>query len=313
MARRRTTGDMCNLGMISEMDYGLPDGNAEYCGTLRTLSDKTAIARESIVECGQRAKASMPTEYSTGFSATMLLRGSADEQMALLKKWIKAVMGTETSLMDYHPLAETPSFTASAKVGPGEYQIWTGSRVDSLTLSQSAPGAFVQLQVDAMSKWHTFTDAKNNAIDEDGEVLALGDLSAPAPLGPPISYATLGMEDMEIRAQSWTLTISNSLQGEAGASETLGCLAAGNGSTPTDFEITLEITAPSMASSELEILRRDKCGEISDEPVVIGFGAFGIVLREIFIDPAGPDRTSESAYTEKLKVTARGLYITKVS
>jgi hypothetical protein len=311
--RRRTTGDMCNLGAMAESEYGTPTGKPVYCGTLRTLSDKTAIQREDIVECGQRSKTSMPTGYATGFSANMVIRGSADEQMAILKGWLTKAMGIEPGIMEYYPAAEIPSFTATAKVGPGEHQIWTGSKVDTLTLSQSAPGALIQMQVEAMSKWHTFTDAENEPIDEDGDVMTLADLGVASPSGPPMNYARLAYFETELRAQSWTLSISNSLEGDADASELYGSLSAGKDSTPTGSEITLEVTVPSMASSELEILRRDKCREFDDDnPVVVAFGSFAIVLRDVIVDPAGPDRTSESAYSEKVKITARGLYITKV-
>lgn len=315
MARRRTTGDMCALGVITESEYGVPEGKPLYCGTLRTLSDKTAVQREEVVECGQRSKTSLPTQYSTGFTANMILRGSADEQMATLKGWLSKAMGIEPNLMEYYPSAEIPSFTATAKVGPQEHQIWTGSKVDTLTLSQSAPGAFIQMQVDAVSKWHTFMDPSHSAQDEDGDEIAfiLDHMAVVSPSGPPMNYARLAYDEIELRAQSWSLSVSNSLESDADASELYGSLAAGKDSTPTGSEITLEVTVPSMASSELDVLRRDKSIEVNpDDVVAIGFGSYAIVLRDVIVDPAGPDRTSESAYTEKVKITARGLYITKV-
>lgn len=297
MARRRTTGDMCALGIMDSTG-----ATASYGGTLITLSDKTSWKTEDVVVCGSRSMERITTGISTGFSASMKVRGTDG---TLIKSWIQKAIGTES---------DVPSFVAVAKVGPDQYHAWLNSYVDSLTVSQASAGASIQVQVDAVSVWHTFksldhpfTDPNGGTMDIKTAVTTPG--APPVHRTPSITIISSRGDIKTIRPKAWSLSISNALESHPSGSSAL-CLEAGGGVTPTTCEIILEVTEGSTLDSINDNLRsivHNGAEGYTLDVDIQGLIPSTITLEGCVLEAGGPDRTSEGPYDETLRIKATSM------
>lgn len=301
MARRLTTGDMCVLGVIDETTFNEPSSAIAYAGTLSRLSDKTALMTEDVVECGSRIVTRQETGFTTGFSATFrVLRPSED----CIRGWLTRALGGTS------PSHELPSFTAKAKVGPTTYAAWTGSMVDTLTISQPAVGSAIQVQVDAVSAYAGKGTIGGGTFE--GPLGSIGKVPATMAVSPGGALEVRGSVEVymsetliPLGVKAWTLSISNSLESVPGivSDETSG---AGGGMFPTACDITAELTFSAIESEELDTIRRMKA---YPPRVEITIGEVKVVLSNLTVEPAQPDRTSESAYDDTLRVRAKTIEV----
>jgi hypothetical protein len=262
-----------------------------------SLSDKSAWQTEDTVVCGSRVMSREITGFSTGFSASFRVRRS--EGCAAVAGWLNRAIGGTT------PSHVLPSFSAIAKTGPTDVHIWTGSMVDTLSLSQSAPGSAVQVQVDAVSMWHGYAEGTGAFKGPGGMTANLTNRTVPTTGGAPETRASLRMDAETLLAKSWSLSISNTLQPVAGASDGL-TLSAGGGAIPTGCDITLDMTLQSVADTMTEDLRMASLIP-EDRPTIVldlgaGTEALSITFEDCIIEAGGVDRTAEGPYDEVLHI-----------
>lgn len=296
------------LGVIDETNYGVvPDVDPSYGGTMGTLSDKSAWQTEDIVECGSRVMSRMIVGYSTGFSATFRARRSTGN--TCIHNWLIRALGGET------PSDELGSFSVIAKTGPQDHHIWTGSVIDTLTLSQSAPASAIQVQVDAISRWHGVSEQGSAFYGPTEVSVTHSKRTVPTPTTPPENRVILSIDEVDVdQYKSWTLTISNALQSDAGAEGQLS-LSAGEGSIPTGCEVTLDVTFTSTVSAQTSNLRNAAhlmdigiAGGNRGARIVIG-GETQIILEDCILDATEPDRNAEGPYDETIRLRAGSIRV----
>lgn len=311
MVRRLTTGDLCALGIIDEDDYNVtPSEVPEYGGTMGTLTDKTAWMTEDMVECGSRVMARELTGYSTGFSAAFRMRRQTGSNF--LRNWfIRALGGTS-------PSHELPSFTALAKIDPNSTAAWTGSTIDTLTISQAAVGAAIQVQVDAVSAWYAVSPGSVTYQGPFNTTKSLPIDRPVVPTGAPETRATvtlLGNTGSELSnlagVKAWSLSIANALQSvpaplELNGSEEYG--AALGGAYPSSCDITLDITMPAQ-EIVTSIVGLRNGSTYHNASAVVTIGEVTLTLTGLTIDPAQPARNAEGPYDDTLKIRAKTIEV----
>ena len=295
----RTKGDLCGLGVREETEYGvIGSGATAYAGTTLTLSDRADESVEGITGCGSRADIdSMTTGIGAGYSATFnVVEGKGWED------WIERAVGSLDGVA-----RDLPSFDTAVRVDPSTVHLWTGCKVNSLGMSAASIGAKIEFSAEVVARWHTMTPFE----DSDGDALEMD--TAPIPSGIPVrynrlwEYSTNGTSYTKIPAQSWSLSISSNLASEPGISDPDGGiqLDAGEGSTPQDSTITLDLVIQSKDST-WDALRMALTKGLTFRITIDGKV---LTLTGCRLGLAGPDRSATGPYTETIAVTALDLSV----
>lgn len=280
VSRPRTKGDACDIYTAKETTRGTAVKTTAH-GRLKTLSDNTKDTYDSYINCGSRESTYFAVSRETGYSATMTLR-TGD-----LAEWLS---------YGYSSSEELPSITTEVKVGPGEWHIWDGGVVDTLTVSASQIGSPIELTADVVARWHT--------SKMTGQIYTVPGSSYPDPGTPtagdnsvPVRYTTLPTVDGSVLdVKSWTLTISNAIASDPGVLYDT-CLASGLDAYPTDCDITLSMTIASVTDSMWDKKRQN------GTTVYAEFSVDGKTLTiSGIIDAQDPDRQSASGYDETITV-----------
>lgn len=298
----RTKGDLCALTLREEKVYGEIDasGTSVYAGTMISLDTPEEFTTEDIVKCGSLARGGIfRTGASCGFTATFnMVRGQGWQE------WVRRAIGSLTGVQK-----ETPSFDALFRIASDESILFTGSRVNTLTVSATQIGAPIQIKADAMSRWMTvspFADSDGGSLSMDPVAIPLG---VPVTFSKPWRWSSNGQDFQEIKGKSFTLTISMSLQGEPGTadptSDSSFQLEAGEGSTPQSSEITLDITITSVGP-EWDRMRAAFTTGLTFQTEIDGKT---VTLSGCNLSPSMPSR-SQSSYDETISVTATDIAIT---
>lgn len=278
-SRPRTKGDTCDIYTAKESVRGTAVKTTAH-GRLKTLSDKTKDTYDSYINCGSRANTFFEVSRETGYSATMTVR-TGD-----LSEWLAYGYSTAETL---------PSITTEVKVGPGEWHLWDGGVVDTLTISASQIGSPIQLTADVVARWHTFKKSGQAYSNPDGTAYTDPGTPVAGTNSLPVRYNSLPVVDgASLNAKSWTLTVSNSIVSDAGV--VLGkCLASGCDAYPSDLDITLSMTISSATETAWDKKRQDG----ASVTVKIVLDGKTLTVAGI-IDAQDPDRQSESGYDETI-------------
>lgn len=278
-SRPRTKGDTCDIYTGTEKTRGTAVKTTAH-GRLKTLSDKTKDTYDSYINCGSRESSYFAVSRETGYSATMTLR-TGD-----LAEWLSYAYTSE---------AELTSITTEVKVGPGEWHLWDGGVVDTLTVSASQIGSPVQLTADVVARWHTSKTSSQGYTNPDGTDYSDPGTPTAGANSVPVRYTTLPTVDgKQVNAKSWTLTVSNSVTSDPGEVSGM-CLASGGDAYPSDSDITLSVTMASATEFGWDRKRQDG-GSVT---AVIVLDGKTLTVTGI-IDAQDPDRQSESGYDETL-------------
>lgn len=297
----RTKGDLCGLTVRDEATYGVIDtsGTSAYAGTTLTLSSPDDYTMEEIQQCGSRVRGGVfRTAASFGYDATFnYVRNQGWED------WIRRAIGSLSGVQ-----RETPSFDTVIRVAPDEYHLWTGCRVNTLSIAAPSIGAPLEFSVSAMARWHTMTPF----TDSDGDSLSIALVAIPA--GAPITfnrpweYSTNGTSWTRIKGKSFTLSINQNLSGDPGASSETDDdafqLEAGSGSVPLESSITLDITITSVGP-EWDRMRLACTTGLYFRTVIDGHT---VTLSGCNLSPTMPDRI-QAMYDETISVTATDMTV----
>lgn len=278
-SRTRTKGDVCDIYTAKETTRGVAVKTSAH-GRLKTLSDSTKDTYDSYINCGSRVSSFFTVSRETGYSATMTLR-TGD-----LTSWLECGYSTAESL---------PSITTEVKVGPGEWHLWDGGVVDTLTLSASQIGSPIQLTANVVARWHTSKMTGQAYSNPDGTAYSDPGTPTAGANTLPIRYTSLPTVDgATLNAKSWTLTLSNSVVSDPGEVGGM-CLAAGSDAYPSDCDITLSMTIASATETSWD-MKRQTGATVTAVIVVDG----KTLTVSGIIDAQGPDRQSESGYDETI-------------
>lgn len=297
----RTKGDLCGLTILEESEYGVvPSGTGVYSGTCLTLTDNCEATYEETLQCGARNRGeAFITSMSCGYTATFVVaRGRGWEE------WIERTVGSLSGVT-----RDIPSFTTVIRVSPSEVHVWTGCRVDSLTLTGSSIGDQIEFSVTVVARWHTLTPLQ----DADGTEITASPVAIPAGVyvtyGGNWEYSTDGGSTYErVGAKAFTLSLSSNLASDEGASseddeEAFG-LAAGSGSAAQDSTITLDLTITSQDST-WDAIKHTVPTNLYFRAVIDGRT---VILSGCNLDIAGPTRTQET-YDETVSATATDIAV----
>lgn len=270
---------MCDIYTGKEGVRGVAVNTTAH-GRLKTLSDKTKDTYDSYINCGSRESSYFTVSRETGYSATMTMR-TGD-----LETWLSYAYTSE---------AELPSITTEVKVGPGEWHLWDGGVVDTLTVSASQIGSPIQLTADVVARWHTSKTSTKGYTNPDGSDYVSPGTATAGNNSLPVRYTSVPKVDgTSLMAKSWTLTVSNSVVSEPAVLMDM-CLASGRDAYPSDSDITLSMTVASSTESGWDKKRQDG-GSVT---AVIVLDGKTLTITGI-IDAQDPDRQSESGYDETI-------------
>ena len=302
----RTKGDLCGLTVRTEQTYGKIDsaGTSLYGGTLLSVSTSgDTVTEQEVFACTRLRQGVFRTAAAFGLTATFNhVRGQDWE------KWIEYATGSLDGVQ-----RQSDSFDTVFRVAEGENHLFTGCRVNSLSVSASDIGALVEFRADIMARWHTMTPFK----DSDGTALSMALASIPS--GAPITYSrkweysTNGTDFQPIPGKSWTLQINQNLQGEPDVNDpdddSAYKLEAGSDSVPQASEITLEITVTS-SGPEWDRLRMAYTTGMTLRCVIDGML---VTLKGCSLGVSGPDRSATGSYDETISLTATDIVVTEAS
>lgn len=307
MGRIRTTGDMCALYVGKETVYGMADTTPAYMGRINsTFSDKDADETDNLgPDCGSRVSSgTFLVSKATGFSCDLVLpRGNG-----LLADWVKLAIGGDTVQSDLE------SFTACVKVGPAEWHIFTGCKIESLSLAASSIGQKLVLTVEATARVHSMT-ASASAVHDTAVTFADVDgasvtVTIPAALtGAPVCYSAYPTVDsVAVPTSSWEMSVTNSLESSAGPSAdgTYG-LAAGDGIIPQGLTVKADLTARSRVYSQWDADRL--LDAFATHSVAVTADGTAVTATGASLDAAGPDRSPTAPYDEKASFSAESITV----
>lgn len=294
----RTRGDLSSASIINEQQYGnCPSGDMAHGGTILTIKDNDTVTREPYWSCGKRTPdGHLTVARGSGYSMTANLT----EGQNLITDWFARAGITK----DGSAARELGSHSLMVRAAPQEWHLFEGSTVDTLELSCSELGGFVELKVDARSRVHSFAYATNTFKHTDGT--DIGNLKpSSCPTGAPIvgtalwTYKDTDGVQRPVPADSWSLTVSNNLTAHPGLSAQNDGIRLEDGYQPTvgDLDITLTLEVPSNGP-EYDLIRLSN--DTVFEYIELDIDGVTICLDKVIIDPAGPSRTSEGGYTESV-------------
>lgn len=303
-SRIRTRGDLCGLTRKPESSYGVPtDDSKTSLGWIRNLSDgDTVNTGETPGPCGSRMSGGV---FAVSRQARPSVTVQAPAGHDIIRTWLgMAYDGSTTDALT------SPSYQSlMAKVGPGEWHLWTGAKVDTLTVDASGYGEAVEVSADIVARVHaistSYADSKAT-FTADGADYSLTPADVPSDAPPVTSTATWTVDGTAVPYQtSWSLKIANNLEPSLGVGADGVGLEAGQGSTPQECEVTLDITVTS-SGPEWDI---ERLALGTHELVLTGLDGLTVTLTGCTLGGSGPSRVWSGAYTETLSWTATGMTV----
>ena len=298
--RIRTKGDLCGLYIAEESSYGIPvAGAAAFSGRLLSFSDAGKIETDSLPVCGRRTSTgSFVVQKAHGFSATMTLpRGQG-----LLGGWLDAAMGGDGTVGE-----ELPSFTAILKVGPKEWHLYAGCRVESLEVSAPSIGRAVEVSVTVSSAEHVMTPSEAS-VSGDAVTFTIGSSThtftpEADPQTAPVTYTEFPtVDNAQIKSQSWRFSVVNDLYKVPDVSSSGDyAVECGADSIPQGVSLSAELTSPSRCYSRWDLMRL--VNSPLNHTAVIEADGTAVTLTGGTLDGAGPSRASAGVYDESASFT----------
>lgn len=299
----RTKGDLKNFTTRDESTYGTfnTSGTSKYGGVLSGWDDGMSVdmAEDYPQAEGETFSDVVACAKTYGFSADMTIpRGQG-----ILAAWLKRATGSSSGQTG--PKNDITPFSATFHKGASEELAYFGCKLDSFSIKGDGRGKPIQFSASAFSRYMAI--ATTTTFSNLGTSVSFAQVSRPS--GSPITYcAPVKLGNTDLKAKSWSLTISNGLQREEDAvivSTVCYPLSAGLDSVPTDREITLEITRAVDGAT----WDTNSYNGLTGQTLSVVLDGITITLTGAYLVPS-MSKASQSAYDETLTFKAKTITYT---
>lgn len=290
-----TKGSTVNIYAVKEDTYGVCPASDQthptnILGRIITFNSPDSVSVEEIPSQGQRTRSDV---VRTGHNVQW------DASVNLTADMLGYLLGYTSMAKDEY------SFSALVKADSDKH-LFTGSMIDTLSLSATNIGELVTADISCKARWHAVGTAQLK--DADGQTTLNEPNANTSDSGAPVtfnnqwkwkagngSYAVLNVK-------SWKLTVSENLQAVAGLSANANGFRLDNGqkSIPQALGIELELTIQA-GSSEWDARRTAFAKDLSFQ---LPIGGRTVTLTGCNLDAAGPTRQSSGSYDETIKAVA---------